>query len=102
MLDPDVVLRADAAAVQASASRPGAPALAPVMRGAAAVADIFKGRAQVARLALIDGAVGAVFAPGGQPRVAFEFAIDDGRIVEIGLVADPERIRRIELAFLDE
>jgi len=102
VLDPDVALRADAAAVQASASRPGAPALAPVVHGAAAVADTFKGRAKAARLALIDGAVGAVFAPGGEPRVAFEFAIEDGRIVEMGLVADPLRLRQIELAMLDE
>jgi hypothetical protein len=43
-----------------------------------------------------------VFAPGGQPRVAFDFAIEDDRIVEIRLVADPMRLRDLELAILDE
>ena len=67
LLDPEVVLRADAAAVLAGAQAE--------VRGAAAVADTFKGRARVAQLALVDGAVGAVWAPGGRPRVVFGFTI---------------------------
>src|SRR5258706_5065671 len=57
MLDPDVVLRADRAAVQAGASRE--------VRGAPAVARQFSGRAQGARRALVDGAVAAIVAPLG-------------------------------------
>jgi RNA polymerase sigma factor (sigma-70 family) len=86
LLDPDVVLRADAAAVQAGS--------AAEVRGAAAVAGTFSGRARFARPALVDGAAGAVWAPGGRPRVVFAFAIAGGRITGIDLVADPERLRR--------
>jgi RNA polymerase sigma-70 factor (ECF subfamily) len=59
VLDPDVVVRADSAAVQAGASRE--------VRGAAAVAETFKGRAGAAQPALVNGAVGLVWAPGGKP-----------------------------------
>jgi RNA polymerase sigma factor (sigma-70 family) len=94
LLDPEVVLRADPAAVQAGA--------AAEVRGAPAVAGTFSGRARVARPALVDGAAGAVWAPGGQPRVVFAFTIEGGRIVQIDLVADPEHLRRLELAMLDD
>jgi RNA polymerase sigma factor (sigma-70 family) len=90
LLDPDVVLRADPAAV-----RTGAAAEA---RGAAAVAGTFSGRAQTARPALVDGAPGAVWAPGGRPRVAFGFTVADGRILAIDLLADPERLALVEPA----
>jgi RNA polymerase sigma-70 factor (ECF subfamily) len=93
LLDPDVVLRADAAAVQVGAQAE--------VRGAAAVAETFSGRARVARPALMDGAVGLVWAPGGQPRVVFGITIVRGKIVEIELVADPERLRRLDLTILE-
>jgi RNA polymerase sigma-70 factor (ECF subfamily) len=93
LLDPDVVLRADRAGVQV-----GAP---DEVRGAAAVAETFAGRARVARPALVGGAPGLVWAPGGQPRVVFALAIEDERIVRIDLVADPERIRELDVAILD-
>jgi RNA polymerase sigma factor (sigma-70 family) len=93
MLDPDVVLRSDQAAVQVGASRE--------LRGAAAVADTFAGRARAARPALIDGAAGLVWAPGGVPRVVFGFTIAGGRIVAIDVVADPERLSRLQVALLD-
>jgi RNA polymerase sigma-70 factor (ECF subfamily) len=96
LLDPDVVLRADAKAVAASLARAaagqGALALAPRIEGHQAVANIFKGRAQAAKLALIEGDVGLVFAPGGKIMVVFDFAIEDGRIVEISLTADPAAV----------
>ncbi len=94
MLDPNVVLRADRAAVYAGASRE--------VRGAAAVADTFSGRARFAQPALVNGAVGAVWAPGGRPRVVFGFTIARGKIVGIGLVADPERLRQLDLAVLND
>jgi RNA polymerase sigma-70 factor (ECF subfamily) len=59
-------------------------------------------RLRFARPALVDGAAGAVWAPGGQPRVAFGFTIADGRVVEIELLADPERLRQLDLAILDD
>jgi len=90
VLDPDVVLRADRDAVQMGASGE--------VRGAAAVARTFSGRARVAQPALVNGAAGAVWAQGGRPRVVFEFTITGRRIVEIHLVADPERLRQLDLA----
>jgi RNA polymerase sigma factor (sigma-70 family) len=90
LLDPDVVLRGDPAAVRTGA--------AAEVRGAAAVAGTFSGRAQTARPALVDGAPGAVWAPGGRPRVAFGFTVADGRILAIDLLADPERLARVEPA----
>ncbi len=94
VLDPDVVLRADPAAVQAGASSE--------LRGAAEVAGTFAGRARVARPALIDGAVGLVWAPGGSPRVVFGLTITGRRIVEIDLIADPDRLRELDLTLLDD
>jgi RNA polymerase sigma factor (sigma-70 family) len=93
-LDPDVVLRADPAAVLAGA--------AAEVRGAEAVAGVFAGRARVALPALVNGAVGAVWAPGGRPRIVFEFTIAGGKIIEIALVADPERLRRLDVAILTD
>jgi hypothetical protein len=66
--------------------------------GAAAAARTFAGRARAARLALLDGYAGAVWAPGGQPRVVFGFTVEQGRVVEIELIADPEQLGRLDLA----
>jgi RNA polymerase sigma factor (sigma-70 family) len=93
VLDPDVVLRSDQAAVQVGASGE--------LHGAAVVADTFAGRARAARPALIDGAAGLVWTPGGVPRVVFGFTIAGGRIVAIDVVADPERLSRLQVALLD-
>jgi RNA polymerase sigma-70 factor (ECF subfamily) len=104
VLDPDVVLRADRVAVQGAASRQarGAPALSTEVRGAAAVADIFSGRATATRLALVDGAVGAVVPPRGRPQVVFGFTIMGGKIAEIDILADPERLSQLDLAVIDD
>ncbi len=90
VLDPDVVLRADRATVQMGAARE--------VRGGAAVAGTFSGRARFAKPALVNGAAGAVWAQGGRPRVVFRFTITRGKIVEIDLLADPERLRQLDLA----
>jgi RNA polymerase sigma factor (sigma-70 family) len=94
VLAPDVVLRADGAAVQAGAPKE--------VRGAPAVADTFFGRARFARPALVNGAIGAVWAPGGRPRVAFGFTVVGGKIVEIEVVADPARLSGLDLAVLED
>lgn len=88
VLDPDVVFRADAEAVRFGS--------APVVRGAAAVATNFSGKARAARPALINGAIGAVWAPGGKPRVALNMTIANGKIVAITATADPDRLRELE------
>ncbi|MDQ3310637.1 MAG: sigma-70 family RNA polymerase sigma factor [Actinomycetota bacterium] len=99
LLDPDVVLRADRAAVDfatASAAH-GAPLLARQLRGAQAVASTFSGRATVARVALIDGNVGAVYAPGGTVRSAFQITVSDGKIVAIDIIADPTTLATLDV-----
>jgi RNA polymerase sigma-70 factor (ECF subfamily) len=92
LLDPEVVLRADPTAVVVGATK--------LVTGAKAVAETFAGRARVARLALIDGAPGAVWAQGGTPRVVFAFTITGEKIVTIDLIADPDHIGRLDLEVL--
>jgi RNA polymerase sigma-70 factor (ECF subfamily) len=101
ILDPDVVLRADAAAIEASLGRASGdmPPLASEIRGRDAVANIFRGRARQAQLASVDGDTGLVFAPGGQPRLLIDFAIENGRIVELSMIAAAERIAALDFEF---
>lgn len=104
VLDPDVMFRADRGAVQAAEQNQdrGAPALSSEVRGAPAVGTIFAGRAQAAQSALINGTPGAAWAPGGQPRAVFSFTVVHGKIVEIDLVTDAERLRRLDIVLLDD
>jgi RNA polymerase sigma-70 factor (ECF subfamily) len=99
VLDPDVVFTADSTAVQASAAgRVGdAPPLEPEVRGAAAVAQTFSGRLRVAQPALVSGAPGLAWAPGGRPQAAMRFTIVRGKIAAIDLIADPDRIDLLDL-----
>lgn len=94
VLDPDVVARADGAAVASGA--------AAEVRGATAVAETFAGRARAAQPAMVDGDVGLVWAQGGRPRVAFALTIVGGLIVEIELLADPEHLEQLDLVLLDD
>ena len=75
---------------------------APEVHGAAAVAETFSGRERAAQAALVDGAVGLVWAPGGRPRVVFGFTITRGKIVAIDLIADRVRLGQLDLVVLDE
>ena len=92
VLDPDVVVRADRAVVRTGAE--------PEVRGVDAVAAIFLGRAKAARLALINGVTGMVWAAGGRPRVVFNFTLTGGRITAIDLVGDPGTLEQLDLATL--
>ena len=92
VLDPDVVLRGDVAAMR------GAP---PEIHGAAAVAErAVRGGARAAQPALINGAVGVVVAPGGRLLMVLNFTIAQGKVVEIEAIGDPERLRQLDLAVL--
>lgn len=91
LLDPDVVCRADPAAVVAGATSE--------VRGASAVAHTFLGRARVAKPALVNGAAGAVWAPHSRVRVVFDFTITRGKINEIGILADPTHLSQLDLIF---
>jgi len=65
------------------------------------VAEQFSGRARAAQVALVDGAAGLVWAPGGEPRVVFALTITDGKIVGIDLIADPAALGKFDLVVLD-
>jgi RNA polymerase sigma-70 factor (ECF subfamily) len=97
VLDPDVVLRADLGPVPAGASRE--------VRGAREVAGqalFYSGLGLVMKPALVNGAVGAVSTRDGVPFSVGAFTIRGGKIVAIDILADPERIRGLDLAILDE
>ncbi|ATU92049.1 sigma-70 family RNA polymerase sigma factor [Phyllobacterium zundukense] len=89
VLDPDVVFRADPTAVNMGASAE--------VRGAAAVAGAFSGRAQGAQPALVDGGMGLVVEIGGQLRVVLNLTIVGGKITGIEAIAEPERLRALNL-----
>jgi RNA polymerase sigma factor (sigma-70 family) len=93
VLDPDVVVRADRGAVPAGASRE--------LRGARAVAEqalTFSRLAHSARAALVNGAAGIVsWLPNGQPFSVMGFTVRRRRIVEIDILADPTRLRALDL-----
>jgi RNA polymerase sigma factor (sigma-70 family) len=95
VLDPDVVVRADPAAVPPGAARE--------VRGARAVAEqalTFSRRARFAQLALVNGAVGLIVAPRGRLIVVMVFTVRRGKIVKIDVLADPARLRQLDLAVL--
>jgi RNA polymerase sigma factor (sigma-70 family) len=93
VLDPEVVRRADPAALRAGA--------ASELRGAQAVAEETATNARVARFAapaLVNGRVGLVVAPRGRLLLAIGLTVKGDKITEIDAVADPSRLRRLDLA----
>ena len=96
VLDPDVVLRADAAV-----SPSGVPV---TIRGAAAVAGGARAsaaRGRFTRVALVNGTPGLVMAPRGRLAVALAFTYSGDKISQIDVVADPGRLAALDLAVLD-
>ena len=95
VLDPDVVFEAD----RFVAGTPG-----PVrLDGAAKVAGgarLAGARAAVAALALVDGRVGMVVAPGGRLALVLAFTVRDGRVAAFEVVGDPERLAAMEIELL--
>ena len=97
VLDPDVVLRVDRGAIPAAAQGE--------FRGAPAVLDQvanFARLARFARPALVNGAAGFVVAPRGRTVAVAGFTVAHGKIVEIDLLADPTRLRELDLTALNE
>jgi RNA polymerase sigma factor (sigma-70 family) len=97
VLDPDVVLRAD--------SGPGLPQATVEVRGAAEVASraLMYARLQLLnRPVLINGAYGMMSLRDGQPFSVGAITVRGGRIVEMDILADPERLRELDLTALDE
>ncbi len=94
VLDPDVVLRAD---LGAAGSRE--------VRGAAAVigqAMFYSQLGLVMKPALINGAAGVVTTRDGRPFSVGAFTVRGGRIVEMDWLADPARLRELDLTILDD
>jgi RNA polymerase sigma factor (sigma-70 family) len=95
VLDPDLVVRADAAVTS------GAPTES---RGAAVYAKQAAAYGHLARLvrpALVDGAVGLVMAPKGRLFRAIRLTIANGKIAEIEIIGDPARLAELDLSIVD-
>ncbi|MGI5171647.1 sigma-70 family RNA polymerase sigma factor [Spirillospora sp. CA-253888] len=75
-------------------------AVALEVRGAPAVASFFAGRAQAARLALVDGVPAAVWLHRGRPKAVFTFTIGDGKITNITIDTDPDRLHGLDMVLL--
>ncbi|MFE6813198.1 RNA polymerase subunit sigma-70 [Streptomyces sp. NPDC057677] len=88
LLDPDVVLRADAAA-----ERTGVTAT----HGPGAVAEALARRAGTARKALVDGVAGLAWPAEGDPVLVFAFAVLEDRITAIDALADADHLGRLRL-----
>jgi RNA polymerase sigma-70 factor (ECF subfamily) len=94
VLHPDVVSRGD-----------GGPGASAIVRGApdvAARALTFARLSPFVRPALVNGAAGVVVAPRGKPFSVMGFTVVGGKIVEIDAITDPERLRALDLAVLDD
>jgi RNA polymerase sigma factor (sigma-70 family) len=89
VLDPDVTLRVDLGNAESA-----------VVRGAAEVAGralMFSRLGPAAVPVLVNGSVGLVSILDGRPATVFSPEIRDGRIVEINIVADPDRLAALDL-----
>lgn len=96
VLDPDVVLRADAGALSPASN---------VIHGAHAVAEgaqTFRRLAHSARPALINGTAGFVVTQRGHPVSVAGFIVNNGKIVEIDILADRERLAQLDLAIRND
>jgi RNA polymerase sigma-70 factor (ECF subfamily) len=94
VLDPDVVLRADF----------GAAGTSRVVRGAHAIAEQAAFYSQLGlelRPVLVNGAVGMVTFRDGEPFSVGAVTVRGGKIVELDFLADPERLRELDLTVLD-
>ncbi|GAB3137521.1 sigma-70 family RNA polymerase sigma factor [Microbispora hainanensis] len=98
VLAPDVVRRADYAALRGQAKAPAE------VRGARAVAEETRTnirRARFAWPALVNGAVGAVIAPRGRLLLVLEIGVVGDRIASIDVIGDPERLKEVRLGLAD-
>lgn len=92
VLDPDVVFRADR-------GRIAAPDALPLVTGASAVAEQILARAprfaRFARPAIVNGTAGLIVVPRDRPIAVLGFSIAHDRIVELDLIADPDKLSGI-------
>jgi RNA polymerase sigma factor (sigma-70 family) len=93
VLDPDVVLRADAG-LRGSREVRGA-------RLVAGQALFYSRMGLVIRPALVNGAIGAVATLDGEPYSVGALTVRGEKIVAIDFLADPDRLRELDLSILD-
>ena len=93
VLDPDVVVRSDGGTTR--------PSLVSFVRGRQAVAEqamLFRRFAEASTRILVNGVPGGVaWAPDGSPFAVVALTVEGGRIVEIDVLADPDRLARLDL-----
>jgi len=92
-LDPQVVMRGDAAAVKLGGPRQ--------LSGSHAVAKAFHGRAQAARSILADGAPAILVAPNGHLLLVLGVTFRNGKIASIEAIADPDRLAAMTFALAE-
>ena len=97
VLDPDLVVRVDA-----SAARRGAPQEVRGARNWAQGAVAFAKLIRPATVCLVDGALGAVWAPSGRLSRVVRFMMKDGKIAQIEILADRARLAALQLAVLPD
>ena len=98
VLDSDVTLTADATAAPS-----GRPAQLHGAKTVARGAVMASGDAARSQLALVNGAVGIVSAPGGRLETVLALTVSaERRITAIDVIADPARLRRLRLAVLPD
>jgi RNA polymerase sigma factor (sigma-70 family) len=96
VLHPDIVLRADAGSAPIGPSQ--------IVRGARSVAAQalrFADLAQFAHRVLVNGAPGLIAVPNGHPAALLSATVRGGLIVEIDILADPDRLSRLDLTAID-
>ena len=108
VLDPDVVVRADQGAVPADAGgvggAGGAGASSGPVRGAAQVARramVFAQLGLLTQPALVNGVAGAVTTRDGVAFSVGAFTVRGGKVVALDILADPDRLRSLDLTILD-
>lgn len=94
LLDPDVVLQPDQAALRMGSRLE--------TRGATEVASALSGGARGARLVLANGIPALAWAPGGRIRSVIEFTVVDERIASISVTADADRIAQLDVVALSD
>jgi hypothetical protein len=96
VLDPDVVVRTDGGLQR--------PSQTTIIEGAPAVAAQALTYARLSPFVyplLVNGVAGVVVSPQGTPFSLTVFTVSNGRIVAIDSLADPDRLRQLDLRFLD-
>jgi RNA polymerase sigma-70 factor (ECF subfamily) len=102
VLDPDAVVRIDAAArIDAPPAEAG---MAREVRGASAWAKQFIALSRGLRFvqpALINGSVGLILAPRGKLSRALTFTFGNARVTQVEVIGDPARLRELDIAVLE-